>query len=269
MTSPVRQLLFTDFEGGTVDDPDLVIDAGLHEPAQAERVPGLVQALYDPATDSLDQFLAAYALTTWAEPAGFAAVQDAVRAGRDAPWYGDSIDRLYSVDDTFNQLAGGVSRAYALATGKGTEPQRLETLRALIGIADVEYFEDGLIRALSPRLVPEFAADIKAVVIRGVRRLADGYRPGFDLGGQLADLAGLVAGVQDPLGVQLGSAILSVDSSPGTCRRLTDVVGRGTGTMSLQFGEQLALVGGEEAASEVARAIERRRRREAKATAAG
>src|SRR5205823_2233974 len=136
------------------------------DPRHAERVPGLVSVLRDEGAKPYDRFLAAYALTKWGERAGYRAVADAAARPDDAPWIGYSIDRRYQVDDTFAQLAAAIAGSEELAEDKGTEPARLEALRALVRIADTTFFDRKLADALDRRSAPAVLADLPATVRR-------------------------------------------------------------------------------------------------------
>lgn len=230
----------------------------------AVRAPELVAVLHDPGSAAGERFVAAWALASWGEAAGFAAVCDAAARGPTVDWYAETLDGLYSRDATFDRLAGACAAGVDAAAAAGTERERIAALRALVGLADSECFPDDLAWALGPATMPHVADDLERAVLRGLRRLADGDRPGFPLGAQLAELLTPLAAVDEPRAVRLGSEVLGIDSSPGVCRRLSWIVSAGDGPLSLQFGEQLGLVGGPRAMSHVAEALRRREFRRAR-----
>ena len=244
----IRRLLFTGFDGRPAE-PDRVVNDAHDDARHAERVPGLVSVLRDERAKPYDRFLAAYALTKWGERAGYRAVADAAARPDDAPWIGYSIDRRYQVDDTFAQLAAAIAGSEELAEDKGTEPARLEALRALVRIADTTFFDRNLADAV--------LADLPATVLRAMPLLTgpDRDRLAFDLATQLAGLAGAVVTVDEPLAVRLADTIVDADPGPRALRELTDVVGRGSGEESLILGERLRLGGTPEVAAAVEQAL--------------
>ena len=94
---------------------------------------------------------------------------------------GHSLDRRFSVDDTFAQVADALEASKFLSIPKGIEDLRIKALRSLIGVADRQFFESKLAFALDEETIPPLATDISAVVERGLQVLADGQTPAFDL----------------------------------------------------------------------------------------
>jgi hypothetical protein len=261
--TPVEQLLLVDFDGQPVTepdgrpstDPDWVITAAVDDPRHQERVGPLTDLLHDPATDGWDRFLACYALTAWAEPAGYAATIEAARDPERAPWRAASIDRRFAVDDTFAQLAQAVGQSSDLSGGKGTEELRIEALRALVAIAADQFFDWQLAFALDEDTLPLVRDDVVAVVRRGVDELAAGATRPFDLPTQLADLAAALTPLDEGLAVDLGHLVAgSASDSRRTLEHLAAIVGRGSGPRSLAFGDYLGLIGDQEVRRQVAEA---------------
>lgn len=261
--TPVEQLLLVDFDGQPVTepdgrpstDPDWVITAAVDDPRHRERVGPLTAALLDPATGAWDRFLACYALTAWAEPAGYAATIEAARDPEGAPWQAASIDRRFAVGDTFAQLAEAVGQSSDLSGDKGTDDQRIEALRALIAIADDQFFDWQLAFTLDRDTLPLVRDDVVAVVRRGVEKLAAGPLPPFDLPTQLADLAAALTRLDEVTAVDLGHRVAGVAAgSRRTLEHLAAIVGRGSGPESLAFGDYLGLVGDLEVRRQVAEA---------------
>jgi hypothetical protein len=261
--TPVEQLLLVDFDGRPVTepdgrpstDPDWVITAAVDDPRHRERVGPLTELLHDPATRPWDRFLACYALTAWAEPAGYTATIEAARDPQGAPWRGVSVDRRWSVDDTFAQLAQAVGQSSDLSGDKGTEEQRIAALRALVAIAADQFFDWQLAFALDRSTLPRVRDDVAAVVARGVEELAAGHLRPFDLPTQLADLAAALTPLDEALAVDLGHRVAGVaPDSRRTLEHLAAIVARGSGPASLSFGDYLALVGDQEVRRQVAEA---------------
>ncbi|MEV5242087.1 hypothetical protein AB0K89_23720 [Streptomyces cinnamoneus] len=238
------ELLGTDFDGEPTSDIDDVIFGAFDEPGHRDRVPGLVELMNDPAEPEIERFLACVALTTWSEAAGYEAVLRAAADPRNTPWYDFSVDRKFSVDSTFAQLAEAVADR-DLAEEKGTEGLRMEAARALVRLADSEYFEDKLGELFDNATLQALLDDVKEVVGRGVQSLAAGEKYRFDLPTQLVDLASGVSAVDGPLAVELAMSVLNVGSWPRTLTHAVPIVYRAKGPEARQFGEYLMSVGDE------------------------
>ncbi|GHF55704.1 MULTISPECIES: hypothetical protein [Streptomyces] len=239
-----RELLGTDFDGEPTDDIDDVIFGAFDDPAHRDRVPGLVELMNDPAAPENERFLACLALTTWGEQAGYEAVIRAAADPKRSPWYDTLIDRKFSVDSTFAQLAEAASEK-DLAEEKGTLPLRTEALRALVRIADGEYFEDKLGELFDTAVLVTLLDDIKDVVGRGARSLAAGERYSFDLPTQLVDLACAVASADGPLAVELAMSVLgAVEPSQRALMHAVAIAHRaGADPEVRRFAEYLATAG--------------------------
>ncbi|MEU2856795.1 hypothetical protein [Streptomyces syringium] len=250
------ELLGTDFDGEPTTDIDDVIFGAFDEPGHRDRVPGLVELMNDPAEPEIERFLACLALSTWGETAGYEAVIRAAADPGNTPWYDFSVDRKFSVDSTFAQLADAVADG-DLAREKGTEDLRVEAARALVRLADSQYFEDKLGELFDNATLRALLDDIKEVVARGVRSLAAGEKRRFDLPTQLVDLAGAVSVIDGPLGVEMATSVLKVSSSPRTLNHAVALVNRAKGPEGRQFGEFLLTVGDEKVCAEVHEALGR------------
>ncbi|MEV4440461.1 hypothetical protein AB0K09_15840 [Streptomyces sp. NPDC049577] len=239
------ELLGTDFDGRPTNDIDDVIFGAFDEPAHRDRVPGLVELMNDPAAPEIERFLACVALTTWGEAPGYEAVLRAAADPRNTPWYDFSIDRKFSVDSTFAQLAVAVADP-DLAQEKGTEELRVEAARALVRLAGSEYFEDKLGELFDDATLRALLDDIKDVVARAVRALAASEKQRFDLPTQLIDLASGVSSVDGELAVELATSVLQVASSHRALVHAVPIVGRAKGPEARQFAEYLMAVGDDE-----------------------
>ncbi|MFF7499901.1 hypothetical protein ACFZBM_10665 [Streptomyces lavendulae] len=251
-----QELLGTDFDGRPTDDIDDVIYDAFESSRHRTRVPGLVALMNDPGAPEIERFLACVALTTWGEAAGYETVIRAAADPRRTPWYDCSIDRKFSVDSTFAQLAAAVAER-DLAREKGTETLRLDAARALVRLADGEYFEDKLGELFDRATLQALLDDVKDVIGRGVRSLAAGEKCSFDLPTQLVDLAAGVSTVDGELAVELAMGILDVDSSSRTLNHAVSIVFRARGPEGRQFGEYLLTVGNERVCAEVREALGR------------
>ncbi|WP_233415555.1 hypothetical protein [Streptomyces sp. N35] len=236
------ELLGTDFAGRPTGDLEDVIYEGLDEPRHQERVPGLVALMHDTSALEWHRLAACVALTTWAEAAGFAAVLAAAAHPKQAPWYGCLIDRRFSVDNTFAQLSLAVSDSEVLSEEKATTERRTEALRALVRIADCEYFDEKLADHLDRSVVKSLLPEIADTVHRGLTGI-DSAR--FDLATQLVDLAAAVAPVDGARAVRLAREVLAVSSSPRALMHAVAIAHRSTGPEAVAFGEYLASVGDE------------------------
>ncbi|WP_244177260.1 hypothetical protein [Streptomyces albus] len=257
--SEVPALLGTDFDGRRTGDPEDVIYGGLDDPAHRERVPGLVELMGDAAAPKRERFLACVALTTWGEEAGYNAVIEAAADPGKAPWYDILIDRKFSVDNTFAQLAVAVADSDDIAPEKGTADRRIAAFRALVGIADREYFDDRLGEILDRDTVTALLDDIRDVVQRGVASLSAGKSARFDLATQLVDLAAAVATIDGAQAVELATTVLSAAAHHRPLVHALTVVHRVHGPEREQFGEYVMAVGDEDVREQAKRALEARR----------
>ena len=248
-------LLGTDFDGGTGADFEDVRRAGLEDPRHKDRVPELTALLEDADVPARRRFEAALALATWGEAAGYEAVVAAARAPKDAPWYGTSADKLHAVDDSFAQLLGAVGDSAAAAEEKGTSRDRDAALRALIRIADTEFFGDVPDRAIGAAEAGRLLPDIQKAVVRGCAALAAGSGPGFDLAPQLVELASAVARSDEHAAVQLCVGVLATTSHAGVLRRAVTVVRRGSGADSRDLAEYVKSLADEETRALVEEAV--------------
>lgn len=92
------------------------------------------------------------------------------------------------MDDTFSAFATAIDISDEICQAKGTHEERVESLRALVRIADTEYFDNKLDCAFDENDVEAVAADLVEIVNRGIRALSAGARPGFPVIAQLLDL---------------------------------------------------------------------------------
>ncbi len=254
-----ESLLMTGFDGQPVEDPEDVIDAPLDgDERYSERVSGLTQMLEDHSVPTYERFVACLALISWAEPAGYRTVISSAASPETTPWYGYSLDRRFSVDDTFAQMADALKTSKYLSIPKGMEDLRIEALRSLVRIADQQFFEWKLAFALDEEAVVPLEQDLSSVVERGVQALAEGRAPTFDLATQLADLAAAITPVDEPEAVRLGHRIASVPHSVRTLIHLFAIPARGRDEVSLQFAEYLRTLGGADVADALEEALAQR-----------
>lgn len=187
-----QRLFYTDSAGEPSSPDDAIADA--LDGAWAEREPDAAALLADETADPYDRYLALSALVAWGSPTGYAAVADAAADPDAAVWKGESIDRLFSADNTFGLLAEAVSDSLDMAEERGTTTQRIHALAALLGLADRFYFERYLsVQGLLTSDIVELQSPLRSAIERGLDRLpALGEEPeesiGFDLPTQVAGL---------------------------------------------------------------------------------
>jgi hypothetical protein len=256
----VNALLYRDFNGQQVEDPSDVIFAGLADPRHVERVPPLVKIMREATSSPFDRLAACMVLAGWGERAGYIMVVESAGQPRSAPWYGISVDRRFSVDDTFSALATAIDISDEICQAKGTHEERVEALRALVRIADTEYFDNKLDYAFDENDAEAIAADLVETVNRGIRALSAGARPGFPLISQLLDLVSVLVKTSEPEAVEFGFRLLDLDSSRWSLRHAVGIVTRGTQEESKTFGEYLTLIGDERTRDDVAEALAYRAR---------
>lgn len=254
-TDRYRELLATDFDGRLGASADDVIHDGLDDARHQERVPGIAELMGDGSASAQERFMACVALTTWGEEAGYQGVIAAAQEPKEAPWYEVSIDRLYSVDNTFAHLFTAADDSAEISSEKGSSAQRGAVLRGLVRVADTEYFDGKLAYAPSVGGDGLPLSEIETVVRRGVDRLARGENPRFDLAAQLIDLASVVAPEHEDVAVELARNVLAVASHERALSHAVAVVQRGSGDVSREFGEYLATIGDEKVRHEVREAM--------------
>ncbi|WP_405013774.1 hypothetical protein [Kitasatospora sp. NBC_01539] len=254
MTS--SDLLFhVGFDGEPVADPYEIVDAGLEDPRHTTRVPALAELLADGSAAPEERYLACYALTSWGEAAGYRAVVEAARNPAAVAWYDTIIDRTYSVDGTFAQLAVAMEDGSDLAEEKGSGPDRALAVTALVGLADRVYFDGKLEYFLDAASVAANLEVIAATVRRGVRSLADGVPQRFDLSTQLVDLAAAAARTDAPLAIALATEVLAATPSHRALNHAVDLVYRTSGPERRGFAGYLAAVGDDAIRSRVTAAL--------------
>ena len=137
----------------------------MSDPRRAERIPALIEIPHSSESDAFDQFLSCIVLTSWAVPEGFSAVIDAGRDPESPGWRGLSIDRMYSVDNTFGELHA-VGTAHWLVDENGIFTLRVAAIHSLVDIADRVYVDGQLDSVISEVCSPEI-----------VRSVTTGWRP--------------------------------------------------------------------------------------------
>ncbi|MFI9308351.1 hypothetical protein [Streptomyces triculaminicus] len=251
----LHPLLRTGFDGHPAADFDDIRYGVYEDPRHRDRVPSLTALMNDEAASAMDRFLACVVLTTWAEPAGYEAVLRAAADPRNAPWYDISVDRKFSVDSTFAQLADALGSGEEPAEEKGHARLRTEALRALVRIADTEYFEEKLEGALHGAALAALLPDVVETVLRGVRALESGRRIRFDLATQLVDLACAISLVDAPVAVALAERVIAADPGHRVLVHATTVVARAEGEERRRLARRLLVVGDEEIRRLVAEAV--------------
>ncbi|MFF7337992.1 hypothetical protein ACFZAT_11660 [Streptomyces sp. NPDC008163] len=223
---------------------------------ERDRVAALIRVMNDPGAPAMERFLACRDLTEAGEAAGFEAVIRAAGDPEGTPWYEFSIDRKFSVDSTFSQLALAVDVSHYQVEEKGTAALREEAFRALVRLADTQYFEDRLGELIDSATVRAALGEIREAIGRGVRALAAGEKQRFDLATQLVDLACAVAPVDGPMSVELAMSVLRVTASPRTLEHAVILVYRAEGPEIREFGGYLTTVGNDRVRRKVREAFE-------------
>ncbi|MFI1968172.1 hypothetical protein BLA24_20740 [Streptomyces cinnamoneus] len=243
----IDTLLGVDFDGRAVDDPYDVVDEGLDDPRHRERVPGLVALMHDSAASDHDRLTACIALLTWGEAAGHEAVVAGAADPKKAAWYDSCIDRKFSVDNTFGHIARAMASygSSGMCEEKGTQAGRVEAVRALIRIADTEYFDEQLEWAVaSCAEEPGVVDDVEDVIQRGVLRLSGDTRViGFDLATQLVDLACAVSDADPRRAMRLAAEVLFVAPSDRALKHAEAIASRADGPDEELFAGHLRSVG--------------------------
>jgi hypothetical protein len=171
-----NRLFFTDADGEETD-LDSAIAVALE--GDWERLePEAAALLGDKTAGAYDRFLALSAMARWASPTGYEAVRAAAADPDAQPWRDMSIDRLYSLDNTFALLTDSVVNSRGEAGERGRSAERLTALAALIGIADRVYFEHDLSPfGLYNEDIEQLRGPIEAQIERGLAELAAAQAP--------------------------------------------------------------------------------------------
>jgi hypothetical protein len=169
----VAERLFFTRADGTEIDPDIKIDMAADDLGWVPLEPDAEALLADESAEPYDRYLAMTALARWGSPVGYAAVQAAAEDPDGQPWRDYSIDRFYSLDNTFALLSLAVLGSRDQAAERETTAQRFAALAALIGIADRVYFEHNLSDSqMYPEDVARLRGVIEAQIERGIAELA-------------------------------------------------------------------------------------------------
>lgn len=193
-----ERLFFTRADGSPID-PDVKIAVAADDEGWVEFEPEAEALLADESAEPYDRYLAMTALSRWGSPVGYAAVQAAAEDPDAQPWRDYSIDRFYSLDNTFALLSRAVIDGIDQAEERGTNAQRLAAIGALVGIADRVYFEHNLSPSgMYPQDIAHLREPIEAQIERGITELAaapaDAPPPGWvsDQVEELIDALGMV-----------------------------------------------------------------------------
>jgi hypothetical protein len=171
-----KRLFFTDGDGEETD-PDSAIAAALQGDWE-QLEPEVAGLLADESAGAYDRFLALSALARWASPTGYEAVCAAAANPDAQPWRDMSVDRLYSLDNTFALLTESVVSSRDEALERDTSAERLTALAALIGIVDRVYFEHNLSPSgLYTEDIEQLRGPIGAQIERGLVGLAPAKAP--------------------------------------------------------------------------------------------
>jgi hypothetical protein len=248
-----RHLLYTDFDGRPLDTPVPLLGRGLVDDRHLARVPGLAAVLDDPTAHPYDRLYACLALTTWGEERGYRAVVAAAAVA--PPWQGPR--RAASATPAmprapFGLIAAQVGISDAMAARKGTEAARLAALRALVGVADREDFDDQLGAAIFTGPPHELVPDVVATTRRGLRRLDRRPWPPFDLPCQLVDILEPLVEVDEPTALALVGEILRRDRRVRTLGYVAFLVATGTTPAADALAAHIVAVGGPAVAERLA-----------------
>lgn len=253
----VADVLGTDFDGNPSDDwTELVLD-GLSDPRRSERIPALIEILHSSESADFDQFLSCIVLTSWAVPEGFSAVIDACRDPESPGWRDLSIDRMYSVDNTFGELAHAVRTAHWLVDENGTSALRVAAILSLVDVADRVYVDAQLDSVISQVRSPEIVRSVTTVVQRGLVRLRDGNEPRWDLAAQLVDMASGIAVQAGAVAVDLTIDLMTWSPHTRLLHHAADVLARTDPALTTDLGDLILTYGGDTIAPVVADARRR------------
>ena len=216
-------------------------------------MPGLIAVVNHPTADPFDRLVACLALTAWGEEGGYRAVVTAAWSAY-PPWHGV----VHVAAAPFGLVAARVGGSDTMAERKGTEPARVDALRALVGVADREDFGDQLGAAIFTGPPSALAADVVAVARSGRQRLAQRPWPPFDLPGPLGGIREPLVEVDEPEALELVTEIVRRDSSPHTLGYVAFLVATGTTAAAEELAAHIVAVGGPSVGERLAEARGRR-----------
>lgn len=218
-----QRLFYTGSQGEPCEPDDAIADA--LDGAWVEREPEAAALLADEAANPYDRYLALSALVAWGSQLGYATVLEAAADPDAVVWKGESIDRFFSVDNTFALLAQSVADSLDMAIERGTTAARIEALSALLGLTDRYYFERYLsVQGLLTADISELRDPLEAAIERGLGRLADEQGTGFDLATQVAGLIVALGQVDRPAANGYAGALLATDPGSRAERELAPVL---------------------------------------------
>ncbi|HTJ70052.1 MAG TPA: hypothetical protein VL551_21125 [Actinospica sp.] len=169
----VAERLFFTTADGSETDPDSAIAIAADDQGWVPLEPDAQALLADESAEPYDRYLAMTALARWGSPVGYAAVQAAAQDPDGQPWRDYSIDRFYSLDNTFALLSLAVINSVDQAEERGTVAEKRAAIAALIGITDRVYFEHDLSAStMYPEDVEQLREVIEAQIEKGIAEVA-------------------------------------------------------------------------------------------------
>ncbi|MCK1799135.1 hypothetical protein MTQ01_24520 [Streptomyces sp. XM4193] len=235
----MNEVFTVDFDGNSTPDVDDIIYAGLDDMRHLQRVPLLTEILNNRSAPIYDRYLACLTLVTWGETAGYEALKSAATSVPKTGWTEVSIDRHFSVNDTYGHFLTALDDSSEISEYKGNEIPRISALRALIETADREYLGTKLGYIPGPEDAARSINEIRNTILRGADALTSQGEPSFDLSTQLVDLASTIASTHGIISVELASRVLGITRSPRAITHAVSIAEWVDGEEGEKFGEHL------------------------------
>jgi hypothetical protein len=206
-----QELFYTDADGEPGSPDEIIRAACLEDWEQLE--PRALELLRDEEAKPYDRFLACTALAAWGSPEGYQVIEAVAADPESAPWLGYSVDRLYSVDDTFGLLAHSVADSREMAAERETRKARLDALAALTALAPDWYLDNAVSpQGLYEEDMAELGEPLRAAVAASLAKLDPGEQLlGFALEMQTAGLIAALEYADPDAARQYAAELIAVD----------------------------------------------------------
>ena len=244
ITIPPEKILFTDRKGNTLPLEEVIAD-GL-DGGYEERVPALMELVK--TGSPYYRLMACIVLTSWGHRLGFETIIDWASDLTAVPWARESVtvDRIYSADDAFENLADALRTSYWNDTTPDLRKMQRDTARALLRIYPQVFFGRTLALALlRDKIWQSYGqSEIAKTILTSINTAQTGKKLSFDLTFQTASLLLVLARANDELTAKFAESLLSY--FPANDRMLREIalaLRDGQGPATLRVLDKLQRLG--------------------------